>query len=56
MRADHCGLRSPTAAEYLVDEALIWQLMRFPDETDKRGNKRSFGPTNDPTSSPLSRR
>jgi integrase len=28
-----------------VDEALIWQLMRFPDEPERR----SFGPTNGPT-------
>lgn len=28
-----------------VDEALIWQLMRFPDEPEER----TFGPTNGPT-------
>jgi hypothetical protein len=28
-----------------VDEALIWQLMRFPDEPEER----SFGPRNGPT-------
>ena len=39
-----------------IDEALIWQLMRFPDETDERVIERSFGPTNDPTRSRRSRR
>ena len=39
-----------------IDEALISQLMRFPDETDERGHERSFGPTNDPTRSRQSRR
>ena len=39
-----------------IDEALIWQLMRFPDETDERGHERSFGPTNDPTRARRSRR
>jgi hypothetical protein len=39
-----------------IDEALIWQLMRFPDEADERDNERSFGPTSDPTSSRRSRR
>ena len=29
-----------------VDEALIWQLMRFPDEPEQR----AFSPTNSPTS------
>ena len=28
-----------------IDETLIWQLMRFPDEPEQR----SFGPTNGPT-------
>lgn len=28
-----------------IDEALVWQLMRFPDEPEER----SFGPTNGPT-------
>jgi hypothetical protein len=28
-----------------VDEALIWQLMRFPDEPEQR----AFGPRNGPT-------
>ena len=32
-----------------IDEALIWELMRFPDEADKPGLKGSFGPTNGPT-------
>ncbi len=32
-----------------IDEAVVWQLMRFPDEPEKRGRDRSFGPTNDPT-------
>jgi len=31
-----------------VDEDLIWQLMRFPDEPEDR----AFGPTNDPTRAP----
>ena len=39
-----------------IDEALIWQLMRFPDETDERRHERSFGPTNDPTRARRSRR
>ena len=39
-----------------IDEALVWQLMGFPDETDERGHERSFGPTNDPTRSRRSRR
>lgn len=39
-----------------IDEALVWQLTRFADETDERGHERSFGPTNDPTRSRRSRR
>jgi len=33
-----------------IDEALVWQLMRFPDEPEERGRDRSFGPTSGPTS------
>jgi hypothetical protein len=32
-----------------IDEALIWQLVRFPGEPETRDNGRSFGPLNDPT-------
>jgi integrase len=32
-----------------IDEALIWELMRFPDEDAEPGRERSFGPTNGPT-------
>jgi hypothetical protein len=32
-----------------VEEALVWQLMRFPDEPEEGGRDRSFGPTNGPT-------
>lgn len=32
-----------------VDEAIIWGLMRFPDEPENRGAGRTFDPTNDPT-------
>lgn len=35
-----------------IDEALVWQLMRFPDEREERGWQRAFGPTNGPTSVP----
>jgi len=28
-----------------IDEALIWELMRFPDEAEEPGRKGSFGPT-----------
>lgn len=31
-----------------VDDDLIWQLMRFPDEPEKR----TLGPTNGPTRAP----
>jgi integrase len=36
-----------------IDHALVWELMRFPDEADER---RSFGPTNDPTTPRQARR
>jgi hypothetical protein len=39
-----------------IDEALVWELTRFPDEADDRGYMRSFGPTNDPTAPRRSRR
>ena len=39
-----------------IDEVLVWQLMRFADETDERGLARSFGPTNDLMRSRQSRR
>ena len=39
-----------------IDEALIRELMRFPDETDETVDERSFGSTNDPTRSRRSRR
>jgi integrase len=32
-----------------IDEAVVWQLMRFPDEAEERGRNRSFRPTNGPT-------
>jgi integrase len=32
-----------------IDDAVVWQLMRFPDEPEERGRDRSFGPTNGPT-------
>jgi integrase len=35
-----------------INEAVVWQLMRFPDEPEERGRERSFGPTNDPTNVP----
>ena len=31
-----------------VDEAMVWQLMRFADEAEKRGREPRFGPTNGP--------
>jgi hypothetical protein len=31
-----------------IDEAVIWQLMRFPNEAEKRGRESVFGPTNGP--------
>lgn len=31
-----------------IDEALVWQLMRFPDEPERRP-RRAFSPTNSPT-------
>jgi integrase len=31
-----------------VDEAVVWELMRFPDEAEKRGREPAFGPTNGP--------
>jgi integrase len=32
-----------------IDEAVVWQLMRFPDEPEEQGRDRSFGPTSGPT-------
>lgn len=32
-----------------IDEALIWELTRFPNEAENRGREGSFGPTNGPT-------
>jgi integrase len=32
-----------------IDEALVWQLMRFPDEPERRPRRRAFSPTNSPT-------
>ena len=32
-----------------IDDAVVRQLMRFPDEPEERGRDRSFGPTNGPT-------
>jgi integrase len=32
-----------------IDDAVVWQLMRFPGEPEERGRDRSFGPTNGPT-------
>jgi hypothetical protein len=32
-----------------IDEAVVWQLMHFPDEAENRGHERTFGPTNRPT-------
>jgi hypothetical protein len=31
-----------------IDEAVVWQLMRFPDEPEDRSQKWPFGPTNGP--------
>ena len=31
-----------------VDEAVVWQLMRFANEAEMRGRKPGFGPTNGP--------
>jgi hypothetical protein len=31
-----------------IDEAVVWQLMRFPDESEEPGRRASFGPTNRP--------
>jgi hypothetical protein len=31
-----------------VDEVVVWQLMRFPDEAEKRGREPTFAPTNGP--------
>ena len=31
-----------------VDEAVLWELMRFPDEAEKGGREPAFGPTNGP--------
>jgi integrase len=47
---------APCMKRSQIDEALVWQLMRFAAETDERGHERSFGPTNDPTRSRRSRR
>jgi integrase len=33
-----------------IDEAVVWQLMRFPDESEEPGRRPSFGPTNGPMS------
>ena len=35
-----------------VDEAVLWELMRFPDEAEKRGREPTFGPTNGPMRNP----
>jgi hypothetical protein len=32
-----------------IDEAVVWQLMRFRDEAEKEGREPTFGPTNGPT-------
>jgi hypothetical protein len=32
-----------------IDEAVVWQLMHFPDEAENRGHEPTFGPTNGPT-------
>ena len=32
-----------------IDEAVVWQLMRFRDEAEKQGREPTFGPTNGPT-------
>jgi integrase len=34
-----------------IDEAVVWQLMRFRDEAEKQGGEPTFGPTNGPTRS-----
>lgn len=31
-----------------IDEAVVWQLMRFPDEAEKQGRELAFGPKNGP--------
>jgi integrase len=31
-----------------IDNALVWRLMRFPDEPEERGQQQAFDPTNDP--------
>lgn len=33
-----------------IDEAVVWQLMRFPDESEEPGRRASSGPTNGPMS------
>lgn len=35
-----------------VDEALVWQLMRFSGEPEKTARERAFGPTNGPMADP----
>jgi hypothetical protein len=32
-----------------IDEALVWELMRFPDEAEMGAPEATFGPTNGPT-------
>jgi hypothetical protein len=32
-----------------IDEPLVWQLMRFPDEPERRPRRRAFSPTTSPT-------
>jgi hypothetical protein len=31
---------------------VVWELMRFPDEAEKRGREPTFGPTNGPMRNP----
>jgi integrase len=33
-----------------IDQAVVWRLMRFPDESEEPGRQPSFGPTNGPMS------
>ena len=35
-----------------VDEAVVWQLMRFPNEVESRERSPRFGPTNGPMTVP----
>ena len=40
------GVHAQCMKRSQVEEALVCQLMRFPDEPEEGGRDRSFGPTN----------